>query len=84
MEAIASLRERLDQRPDTRLRRLIMSGDGSYTNREVLKRWPERTTYMGRLRKDAKLTTRCPHPMAQQQRAAPAAMAPWRPRRSRF
>jgi hypothetical protein len=37
------LREGLDQRPDTRLQRWIMSGDGSYTNREVLRRWPERT-----------------------------------------
>lgn len=53
--AIASLRESLDQRSTTRHRQLIVSGDGSYTNREVLKRLPERTTYIGRIRKDAKL-----------------------------
>jgi DDE superfamily endonuclease len=34
--AIASLRQSLDQRPETRQRQLIVSGDGSYTNREVL------------------------------------------------
>lgn len=55
VEAIASLRQSLDQRPNTRQRQLIVSGDGSYSNRNFLRRLPERTTYSGRLRKDAKL-----------------------------
>ena len=55
VEAMRSLREDLDHRPDTRLRQLIVSGDGSYTNRTVLTRLPERTTYIGRIRKDSKL-----------------------------
>jgi hypothetical protein len=55
VEAIASLRQSLDQRPGTRQRQLIVSGDGSYSNRNFLRRLPERTTYIGRIRKDAKL-----------------------------
>ncbi len=55
VEAITSLRQSLDQRPATRQRRLMVSGDGSYSNRNFLRRLPERTTYIGRLRKDAKL-----------------------------
>jgi len=35
-------------------RTLIVSVDGSYTNRTVLKDLPERTTLIGRIRKDAK------------------------------
>ncbi len=55
VEAIVSLRQSLDQRPATHQRQLIVSGDGSYSNRNFLRRLPERTTYIGRLRKDAKL-----------------------------
>src|ERR1039458_8519113 len=40
---------------DTRQRQLLVSGDGSYTNRTVLRQLPERTTFIGRIRKDAKL-----------------------------
>jgi DDE superfamily endonuclease len=54
-EAIHSVRRSLDERKDTRGRQLIMGGDGSYTNANVLKHLPERTTYIGRIRKDAKL-----------------------------
>ena len=54
-EAIRSLRADLDARPDTRQRQLIVSGDGSYTNRHFLRQLPERTTYIGRIRKDGKL-----------------------------
>ena len=72
VDAIASLRASLDQRPATRQRQLIVSGDGSYTNRNVLRRLPERTTYIGRLRKDAKL--HYPFP-------APSGPLPGRPRR---
>jgi hypothetical protein len=55
VHAIISLRASLDQRPETRKRQLIVSGDGRYTNHTVLPRLPEQTTYIGRLRKDAKL-----------------------------
>lgn len=72
VEAIVSLRASLDQRPETRQRQLIVSGDGSYTNHTVLPRLPERTTYIGRLRKDAKLHDPLP---------APSGKPPGRPRR---
>jgi DDE superfamily endonuclease len=36
-------------------RRLVLSGDGSYTNAAILKALPANTTYLGRIRKDAKL-----------------------------
>lgn len=52
---LQSLREALDARPGTRQRQLLVSGDGSYTNRPVLRQLPERTTFIGRIRKDAKL-----------------------------
>jgi hypothetical protein len=55
VSAMASLRASLDQKPETKDRQLIISCDGSYTNRTVLKDLPERTTYIGRFRKDAKL-----------------------------
>jgi hypothetical protein len=72
VETIGSLRQSLDERPETRQRQLIVSGDGSYTNREVLQHLPARTTYIGRLRKDAKL--HYPPP-------APAGKPAGRPRR---
>jgi hypothetical protein len=50
-----SLRQALDARPATRVRQLLISGDGSYTNRTVLTQLPERTTFIGRIRKNAKL-----------------------------
>jgi hypothetical protein len=52
---LQSLRDALDARPDTRQRQLLVSGDGSYTNRTVLRQLPGRTTFIGRIRKDAKL-----------------------------
>jgi len=80
VDAIASLRASLDQRPETRQRQLIVSGDGSYTNRNVLRRLPERTTYIGRLRKDAKLHYPLPEPSGQllgrPRRYGPAAPTP--------
>lgn len=36
-------------------RRLVIAGDGSYTNADVLKHLPENTVYIGRIRKDAVL-----------------------------
>jgi hypothetical protein len=59
---LQSLRQALDARPATRLRQLLASGDGSYTNRTVLRQLPERTTFIGRIRKDAKLFQPLPPP----------------------
>lgn len=36
-------------------RRLVVAGDGSYTNADILKGLPENTVYIGRIRKDAVL-----------------------------
>jgi hypothetical protein len=55
VRVLQSLRQALDERPATRQRQLLVSGDGSYTNRTVLRQLPERTTFIGRIRKDAKL-----------------------------
>lgn len=80
VDAIASLRASLDQRPETRQRQLIVSGDGSYTNRNVFQRLPERTTYIGRLRKDAKLHYPLPassgKPLGRPRRYGPQAPTP--------
>ncbi len=54
VRVIRSLREELDMRHGARDRRLIVSVDASYTNQTVLKELPERTTLIGRVRKDAK------------------------------
>lgn len=53
---IEALRARLDHLKATD-KQLIISVDGSYTNAEVLKSLPERTTLIGRIRKDTKLYT---------------------------
>jgi hypothetical protein len=55
VRVLQSLRDALDERPDTRQRQLLVSGDGSYTNRTVLRQLPGRTTFIGRIRKDARL-----------------------------
>lgn len=55
VNVLRSLRQALDARPGTRSRQLLAGGDGSYTNRTVLRQLPERTTFIGRIRKDAKL-----------------------------
>lgn len=55
LAAMASVRQSLDERPQTAQRQLILSGDGSYTNKTVLRGLPPRTTFIGRIRKDAKL-----------------------------
>jgi hypothetical protein len=52
---MVSARQSLDERAETHHRQLIVSGDASYTNRTVLRNLPPRTTYIGRIRKDAKL-----------------------------
>lgn len=54
LRMIRSLREELDGRHGARDRRLIVAVDAGYTNQTVLKGWPERTTLIGRVRKDAR------------------------------
>ena len=55
LAAMTSVRQSLDERAETAERQLIISGDGSYTNKAVLRNLPPRTTFIGRIRKDAKL-----------------------------
>lgn len=55
LAAITSVRQSLDERAETAQRQLILSGDGSYTNKTILRGLPPRTTFIGRIRKDAKL-----------------------------
>jgi hypothetical protein len=55
LNAMISLRQSLDEHPQTRDRQLLVSGDCSYTNQTVLKGLPPRITYIGRMRKNAKL-----------------------------
>lgn len=55
VSVLRSVRQALDARLDTKKRQLLASGDGSYTNRTMLQQLPERTTFIGRIRKDAKL-----------------------------
>ncbi|MGH9630489.1 MAG: transposase [Bryobacteraceae bacterium] len=80
VDAIVSLRACLDERPETRHRQLIVSGDGSYTNRTMMRGLPERTTYIGRLRKDAKLHYPLPassgKPVGRPRRYGPEASTP--------
>ena len=54
-QCINSLRNKLDQNPNTQNRTLVVAVDGSYTNQTVLKNLPPQTTLIGRIRKDAKL-----------------------------
>lgn len=80
VRVLHSLRQALDARPDTRQRQLLASGDGSYTNRTVLRQLPERTTFVGRIRKDAKLFHALPPATARSggrpRRYGPAAPTP--------
>lgn len=55
VEALTQTRRQLDQKHGAEDRQLIVSVDGSYTNKTVLKGLPRRTTLIGRVRKDAKL-----------------------------
>lgn len=55
-ERIALLRKTLDDQ-GYKDKELIVGVDGSYTNKEVLKNLPQRTTLVGRTRKDTKLYT---------------------------
>jgi hypothetical protein len=55
VRALHDVRQELDNRHDAPGRQFVVSVDGSYTNRTVLKALPERTTLIGRIRKDAEL-----------------------------
>ena len=52
---IRMLRADLDAHVESRDRRLLVAVDGAYTNRTVFSDIPERTSLIGRIRKDAKL-----------------------------
>lgn len=53
-DRISLLRETLDSQ-GYKDKQLVVSVDGSYTNKEVLKNLPSRVTLIGRIRKDTKL-----------------------------
>lgn len=55
VQRIVALRQDLDRDPDGAQRQLQCVVDGGYTNETVLKKLPDRTTLIGRIRKDAKL-----------------------------
>jgi hypothetical protein len=89
-QRLAHLRQQMDQSGSAH-RRLMVSLDGRFTNRTVLRQIPERTTLIGRVRKDSvfffpaptqpergrkrKYGERCPTP--EQLLQAPA--RPWQP-----
>lgn len=52
-DEISALRQALDSDGETRPLEIL--GDGGYTNETVLKRLPDNTTFIGRIRKDARL-----------------------------
>jgi hypothetical protein len=54
-DQIRQLRQEMDRRHHAKGRHLVGSGDGSYTNKTVLRDLPDRTAFIGRIRKDAKL-----------------------------
>ena len=64
---IKDIRRVLDQRHHAADRQLVVAVDSSYTNQSVIKGLPERTTLIGRIRKDAKFfhppspQQQCPH-----------------------
>ena len=55
---------RLDEDPSGKERVLVACGDGGYTNTRVVKNRPPRATFIGRIRKDAKLHALPPDPPA--------------------
>jgi hypothetical protein len=55
VEVLRHMREELDHRHHAAHRRFIVGVDGGYTNKTVLQGLPERTTLIGRIRKDAEL-----------------------------
>jgi len=55
LDRIRQLRKKLNWAPETKERRLIMAVDGGYTNKTIFGATLEKTTVVGRIRKDAKL-----------------------------
>lgn len=51
---IASIRDKIDCEGEKR-REMVVVADGGYTNSNMLKHLPQRTTFIGRIRADAKL-----------------------------
>jgi hypothetical protein len=76
VEQIAALRRDLDAEPGGAQRRLQCAVDGGYTNETVLKKLPERTTLIGRIRKDAKLCLLPAPPPASPRRGRPRRYGP--------
>ncbi len=56
-DRISLLRKTLDEQ-GYQNKELLVGVDGSYTNKEVLKKLPKKTTLIGRIRKDTKLYTK--------------------------
>lgn len=54
-ERIKHLRLSMDSEPENAGRKLIVAVDGSFSNKEFFRNLPERTTAIGRIRKDARL-----------------------------
>ena len=52
---LKELRTRVDADPGGEKRSLIVAVDGTFTNRTVFRNLPEKTTVIGRIRKDARL-----------------------------
>lgn len=77
--ALGSLRASLDAKPETSQRQMLVGGDGSYTNRIMLRNLPERTTYIGRIRKDAKLCYPLPAPAGKPTAGRPRRYGPQAP-----
>ena len=55
VERLSALRQNLDNDPEGDKKALWVVVDGRFTNRTVLKNLPQRTTLIGRIRKDTKL-----------------------------
>jgi len=79
VRVLHSIRQALDARVGTRLRQLLATGDGSYTNRTTLRQLPERTTFIGRIRKDAKLFQALPSASAPRSGGRPRHYGPAAP-----
>jgi len=55
VSVIRQTRKELDERHGAKSRQFVVAVDGSYTNKTVTQGLPERSTLIGRIRKDAKL-----------------------------
>jgi hypothetical protein len=55
VQVLHQVRQELDERHGAGKRQFVVSVDGSYTNKTILKNLPKKTTLIGRIRKDAEL-----------------------------